>query len=86
MQAKSSGTTNSILGYDAQKFIPGTTFLSSATYFLLRLRCEVGELSFIPSAPTIQSSHVAIAMYLTLCAMLLVLCDVPAGWGGNCDG
>ena len=37
------------------------------------------------SPPTIQSSHVAIAMYLTLCAMLLrCLAMRLAGWG-VCD-
>ena len=36
------------------------------------------------SPPTIQSSHVAIAMYLTLCAMLL-RCSAMCLLGGGCD-
>ena len=36
------------------------------------------------SPPTIQSSHVAIAMYLTLCAMLL-RCPAMCLLGGRCE-
>ena len=36
------------------------------------------------SPPTIQSSHVAIAMYLTLCAMLL-RCFAMCLLGGGCE-
>ena len=41
-------------------------------------------LRYILSPPTVQSSHVAIAMYLTLCAMLL-RCSAMCLLGGGCD-
>ena len=61
----------------------------ATSYGLVRKSAE-GHCSTF-SSPTIKSSHVAIAMHLTLCAMLLrcpAMCLLGTCWVGgvNCDG